>query len=131
VLEFAARLKSSDKLRGRIGKYALRTAFSDMLPPENVNRKKMGFSNPTALWLRGPLKPLLADCLISSDARLHDFFDPKEINRLVRSHMAGNDSRTLQLWSLLMLELWFRNMCEHPCQERRRHSSEVRNQPEV
>src|SRR5207249_5561210 len=41
VMEFAARLPVQFKLRGRTSKYLLRRAFSDLLPPENVRRRKL------------------------------------------------------------------------------------------
>src|SRR5438309_10872674 len=46
VMEFAARLPFDFKLRGKEAKYLLRRAFPDLLPPENVNRPKMGFAVP-------------------------------------------------------------------------------------
>src|SRR5205807_6727321 len=54
VMEFAARLPVHWKLRGRESKYILRRAFPDLLPPENINRPKMGFGVPVGQWFRGP-----------------------------------------------------------------------------
>src|SRR5215475_9109023 len=61
VMEFAATLPVDLKLRGRESKYLLKRAFSDLLPAENVQRRKMGFAVPLGEWFRGPMKGLLED----------------------------------------------------------------------
>jgi asparagine synthase (glutamine-hydrolysing) len=107
VMEFAARLPASLKLRGRNLKYLLKTAFSDLLPPENVNRRKAGFAIPVGQWFRGPLRELLCDTLLLG-ARSHAYFDPMQIARLVDDHLNSRADHSFQLWDLLMLELWHR-----------------------
>src|SRR5215510_4409834 len=59
VMEFAARLPAEIKFRGGRLKHLLKLAFADLLPPENVNRRKMGFGVPVGQWFRGPLRELL------------------------------------------------------------------------
>src|SRR5207253_5465605 len=59
VMEFAARLPFDLKLRGKEAKYLLRRAFPDLLPPENINRPKMGFAVPVGQWFCGPMRELL------------------------------------------------------------------------
>lgn len=56
VMEFAARLPVGIKFRDRRLKHLLKRAFADLLPPENVNRRKMGFGVPVGQWFRGPLR---------------------------------------------------------------------------
>src|SRR5207249_7166778 len=54
LLEFAARVPSSLKLRGNISKYLLRRLLERRLPRSIVQRAKQGFEPPTGEWLRGP-----------------------------------------------------------------------------
>lgn len=110
VMEFAARLPESAKLRGRQGKAILRDTFADLLPPENVNRPKMGFGVPVGDWLRGPLAPMLSETLLAGDAAVRRYLDGTVIDELVRAHAAGSADHTPRIWSLLMLELWHREM---------------------
>lgn len=106
LMEFAARLPVSLKLRGSTHKYLLKRAFADLLPPENVHRRKMGFGVPVGQWFRGPLRDLLCDSLLSERCRSRGYFAPPEVKRLVGEHLDGRSDHTFPLWSLLMLELW-------------------------
>jgi len=108
VMELAARLPSKMKLKGRESKYLLKRAFADLLPPENVNRRKMGFGVPVGEWFRGPLKPLLSDALFSEQAARRGYFQPAEARRLFSDHVERRSDHGFALWNLLMLELWHR-----------------------
>lgn len=108
VMEFAAQLPVELKLRGRDAKYLIKRAFPDLLPPENVNRRKMGFGVPVGHWFRRELRELLCDSLLSESSRTRDYFHRAEVERLVTQHLAKQADHAFPLWSLLMLELWLR-----------------------
>jgi len=114
VMEFAARLPVSLKVRGNTAKYLLKRAFPDLLPPENVNRAKMGFGVPVGPWFRGPLRELLCDSLLSSRSFARGLFQPDEVKRLITEHVEARADHSFQLWSLLMLELWHTEMVDAP-----------------
>lgn len=108
VMEFAAQLPVDLKLRGRDAKYLIKRAFPDLLPPENVNRRKMGFGVPVGHWFRRELRELLCDSLLSESSRTRDYFHRAEVERLVTQHLDKQADHAFPLWSLLMLELWLR-----------------------
>jgi asparagine synthase (glutamine-hydrolysing) len=108
VMEFAAQLPVEIKVRNRRLKYLLKRAFADLLPPENVNRRKMGFGVPVGQWFRGPLRDLLLDALLSQQSLKRGYFREAEVRRLVDPHLEGRADHSFQLWNLLMLELWQR-----------------------
>jgi asparagine synthase (glutamine-hydrolysing) len=108
VMEFAARLPVDLKLRGRESKYLLKRAFADLLPVENVARRKMGFGVPVGEWFRGELKELLRDALLSEQARERGYFDENAVERMVDEHLESRVDHSGQLWNLMMLELWHR-----------------------
>jgi asparagine synthase (glutamine-hydrolysing) len=108
VMEFAARLPVGIKVRGRKLKYLLKRAFASSLPPENVNRRKMGFGVPIGQWFRGPLRNLLRDALLSEQSIKRGYFKELEVRRLVSDHLESRADNSFQLWNLLMLELWHR-----------------------
>jgi asparagine synthase (glutamine-hydrolysing) len=108
VMEFAARLPVEIKFRGGKLKSLLKRAFADLLPPENVNRRKMGFGVPVGQWFRGPLRDLLRDATLSADTLGRLFFRRQEVRRLVDEHLELRADHSSQLWNLLMLELWSR-----------------------
>jgi len=114
VMEFAARLPVSMKLRGHTSKYLLKRTFADLLPAANVHRRKMGFGIPVGAWFRGLLRPLLEDALLSAQARQRGYFRPDVLRRLVTEHLERQADHTFALWNLLMLELWHRE-CMDRC----------------
>src|SRR5437868_394237 len=112
VMEFAARLPDKIKVRGRELKYLLKRTFADLLPPENVHRRKMGFGVPVGQWFRGPLRELLCDSLLSNRSLARGYFQPTELKRLVNEHLTSHADHTYPLWSLLMLELWHQELLD-------------------
>ncbi len=108
AMEFAARLPVEIKFRGGRLKSLLKRAFADLLPPENVNRRKMGFGVPVGQWFRGPLRDLLRDALLSPRSLERGYFRESEVRRLVDEHLERRADHSFQLWNLLMLELWHR-----------------------
>jgi asparagine synthase (glutamine-hydrolysing) len=106
LMEFTARLPRQFKLRGRSGKYLLRKAFQPLLPPSITRRRKSGFGLPLSDWLRGELADFTRDLLLSSRALGRGYFQPAAMRDLVDEHLTKRRDHTLQLWNLLMLELW-------------------------
>jgi asparagine synthase (glutamine-hydrolysing) len=112
IVEFAARVPVDLKLRGRITKYLLRRHLEGRVPIGLVRRPKMGFSIPLANWLRGGLRPIMQDLLLSSQGLSRGYFDPSRVAELVALHLRGARDYSGQLWSLMMLELWQRTFLD-------------------
>ncbi len=66
VAALAWRLPFDLKVKNGTGKWLLRQLLYRYVPPEIVDRPKMGFGIPLGGWLRGPLRPWAED-LISKD----------------------------------------------------------------
>lgn len=105
-MEFAASLPEKYKLKGFDKKYILKKAIQDMIPHENIYRKKMGFGIPINEWFRKELKSFLIDNLLCGRFLKRGYFNPKSIENLVNDHLNSKYNYGHQLWSLLMLELW-------------------------
>lgn len=103
VMELAARLPAEIRTRGRVPKYILKRAFADLLPEENLHRRKMGFGVPVGEWFRGPLKELLRGTLLDSPSGL---LARPAIENLVADHLSHRKDLSFQLWNLLVLEMW-------------------------
>lgn len=108
VMELAARLPVDLKLRGRSAKYLVKRAFADLVPKENLRRPKMGFGVPVSHWLRGPLRGLLEDALLSEQFARRGYFNAPVVKALVREHLERRADHGSQIWNLMMLELWHR-----------------------
>ncbi len=112
VMEYAARLPSGYKVRGRSLKFLLRRAAEGLLPPEVIRRRKMGFGVPVAQWMRDELRPLLDDTLLSERAARRGYFRPEAVRQLVREHVEGGRDHGYALWGLLWLEMWHREFMD-------------------
>jgi asparagine synthase (glutamine-hydrolysing) len=108
VMEFAARLPSSCKIKRTALKYLLKKVAGGLLPAENLHRRKMGFGVPVGTWMRSELRPLLEDTLLSSAARTRDYIRPEPLRQMFEEHVSGRRDHAYQLWALLWLELWHR-----------------------
>jgi asparagine synthase (glutamine-hydrolysing) len=106
VMEFAARLPISLKAPGLSQKQLLKQVFADLLPPANVNRRKMGFGVPLAVWFRHDLRDYTREALLSQSTRLYEFFHAAVIERYLNEHQRGQADHSFRLWNLLMFELW-------------------------
>jgi len=113
LMEFAAACPSSLKLRGRQGKYLLKEAVKDLLPPDIVRRRKMGFGMPVAEWFRGgDLREIAGDVLLDRRALARGYFSREGVTRLLEEHLDLQQDHGYRLWSLLFLELWFRRFVD-------------------
>lgn len=107
VLEFAASLPAAFKRKGPAGKLILRKAIENLLPPEILSRKKMGFGVPLDHWFRGELRQMASDLLLGGRARARGLLQPRFVEQMLREHASGAANWHDQLWNLLMLENWF------------------------
>jgi asparagine synthase (glutamine-hydrolysing) len=112
VIEFAASLPESLKLRGVTTKYLLKRMLKRLLPAENLERKKMGFGVPIGHWFRGELQGFLRETLLSERALKRNLFKRESVARLIELHTRGERDFAHQLWTLLMLELWFQRFID-------------------
>ena len=65
--------------------------------------------------MREDLAPLSRDVLLDRSAKERGLFDPRAVERLLDGHQRG-EPRGDQIWSLLMLELWYRSFIDvAPC----------------
>jgi asparagine synthase (glutamine-hydrolysing) len=107
VIEFAASLPENLKLRRLTTKYLLKRVLRKLLPSENLDRRKMGFGVPIGHWFRGAMQPFLREVLLSERASGRGLFNQQTVRQLIELHTRGERDYSHQLWTLLMLELWF------------------------
>ena len=125
LLEFAARVPASLKLRNGESKYLLRRLLQRHVPRSIVERGKSGFAAPIGEWLRGPLAPLATDLLLSGRLKDRGIFDDREVRRLWEDHRSRRAGHPHRLWQLLMLELWFRTFIDRPATGTRAESAQL------
>jgi asparagine synthase (glutamine-hydrolysing) len=108
LVEFMATVPTSLKLRAGTNKYLLRRHLSRHVPPAISRRSKQGFAVPVAAWLRGPLAEMVEDLLFDGRLRNRGIFDFPGVAQLWNEHRGLGRDHGHRIWSLVMLELWFR-----------------------
>jgi asparagine synthase (glutamine-hydrolysing) len=93
---------------GKGGKTVLRAAMDNILPPEIVRRKKVGFRVPVGEWFKGPYRDFLQDMLLSEASNLARMVSGLRLRRLVAEHLDGRQNHERILWSLANLEIFLR-----------------------
>jgi len=112
VIEFAASLPEKIKLKRFETKSLLKRVAAKLVPPEVVYRKKMGFGVPVGNWFRGEMKDFVREVLLSEKSLNRGITNPKVVTRYVDEHTNGERDHMFQVWTLLMLELWFQRFID-------------------
>ena len=97
VVDFARRIPSSYKLRGRVTKYILKEAVRGLIPDRVIDRPKKGFGIPIGNWFK------------NGDLDLNSSSTPKELNwpwitRRLADHRAGRRDDRGMLWCAWLLQ---------------------------
>jgi len=106
VVEFAWRLPMTYKIRDGQSKWLLRQVLYQYVPPELIERPKMGFAIPIDAWLRGPLRDWAESYLAEDRLRREGFFDPAPIRQKWNEHLSGRRNWQYPLWGVLMFQTW-------------------------
>jgi len=114
LLELTATMPADVRFPGGRLKGLLKETFRDALPEGHLTRPKSGFGIPAQEWFRGPWAGFAREHLLAKDARIARWFEPARLARLLDDHVAGRVLHGYQLWTLLMLELWHREVVEAP-----------------
>ncbi|NLB35595.1 MAG: asparagine synthetase B, partial [Elusimicrobia bacterium] len=112
LIEFAASLPDKWKLKGKTSKYILKDTFNELLPQEIIKRPKQGFGLPLARWFREEESNYIKSILLSGKALSRGYFKAQAIRRIVDDHMAGKADYAYPIWTLLVLELWHREVLD-------------------
>jgi asparagine synthase (glutamine-hydrolysing) len=106
LVELAARMPASMKMRGYRLKSFLRDVASVLLPKEIVTARKQGFMVPLGAWFRGPLQKFAEDRLLSRHARIHAIVAETVLQKLLKDHSRGSIDHGSRIWCLCTLEQW-------------------------
>jgi len=112
-LERVTALASRWKMERRGQKYILnRLAQRVGVPIEVLRRPKQGFALPLVHWIRTDLKDLVLSLLLDSRSLQRGYFNAPGIRHLLDEFFAGRTDDYLEIWRLMMFELWQRNFLE-------------------
>ncbi len=109
LIEYAFKLPGKLKLHGLTTKWIFKKTMERLLPKENIDRAKEGFSIPIKHWLRTELKDLMQATLSEKRIREEGLFNFGPIERMMDAHIAGQENYSHELWALLVFEIWKEN----------------------
>lgn len=107
LCELAFSIPGEKKIPERRLKGLLKDVARKLIPPEIVDRPKMGFSFPFKEWLRGPLGPAVESAFESSKLFAHGWLDAKLPKAMLAEHRRGRADHAPRLWQLYSLARWY------------------------
>lgn len=108
LVQFAEMLPPGLRLHGFQGKYLHKRALRKWLPRRVIYRKKKGFENPIASWMRTHMRAYVEELLLSSDSGVGSYFDQEYIRSLLLKDQQGHQQFRRHIYLLLSFELWHR-----------------------
>jgi len=105
-VEFAAQVPANLKIREGKGKYILRKAVENLLPPSTLTRKKMGFPTPIKNWLLDPRANALYTKLQEPNGFIASYLDMGRVSKMIEQHRSHKIDATDRIWRLLNLQYW-------------------------
>lgn len=103
VAEYACRLPTRLKLRGREKKYILKRLACRYLPDRIAYRKKHGFAVPIGRLIRTLFWTQCRDVLMSTSNPVAGWFSRSMIEDLLCEHASGRNDHGKKLWALYIL----------------------------
>lgn len=112
LVKFVESLPLNYRLALNRSKIAHKLMAERYLPASIVHRKKRGFQVPFGDWSRGPWRTYIEDILLSRDAPHFDYLNRNSLLALWNEHVLDRRDRSRQMFALLMLALWWKQLKE-------------------
>jgi len=110
VAQAAFAIPGRDKIRNRQGKVALKRAAEKWLPHEIVHRPKASFGAPLRGWVHNDLQEFINDVLVRGELVGSGMIRADALDLLIQDERTGRQDNAKQIWQLLTMELWYRNV---------------------
>ncbi len=107
VFALASTIPSEYKLSHGTTKYILRQAASSRIPEEWYKRPKKGFPVPIIKWFREEKYYNLAKEIFNADFA-SEFFNVKEINKMLDEHYSGKKNHCRKIWTVYVFLVWYK-----------------------
>jgi len=105
LVELMFSVPSNIKIKQGIPKHLLVNSLTRKLPELIVRRKKMGFTLPFEVWMRGEMRPEIESVLLSRSEKLPDFISQDGVEK-IWSNFLGKRCSWSRPWSLYVLKKW-------------------------
>ena len=106
VFELACRIPTEHKVNAGQTKIAMRGAAEKTNPARTADKKKLGFPVPVRAWLRDETYAARVREAFNAPAAA-EFFNVKELNRMLDQHMSGKRDNWRQIWCVFIFLIWY------------------------
>lgn len=106
IIEYSLSLPLSISRAENTTKWPLRQILYKYVPPNIIERPKMGFGIPIDRWLRGGLRDWAEDLLSERRLEHEGYFAPGPIRAAWSEHLSGRRNNQYPLWDVLMFQAW-------------------------
>lgn len=107
LVEFAATIPGSMKIKSGNVKDILKKAVETLLPEGITRRPKEGFVLPVFEWMENELRDYCKELLSEDRMRRHDLLNIDAVKGIVDSYFAGNKGNAGKVWNLMMFQVWW------------------------
>ena len=101
-----ATLPDHCRIQGGVQKWILREVMRDILPPDILTRRKVGFRVPVSLWFRTSLKDYVYENLLGPHSHTRDLYQRDSLQKIIDQHTSGRVNHEKLIWGLLSFELF-------------------------
>lgn len=108
IIEFATNLPLSVNFHHYKKKYFLRRYFKKSLPKEVINRKKLGFHVPLAVWINSDLKEFISDKISEKSIKDSGVFNSNYVQKVIEEHRNRKFDNSYKIWTILSFLEWYR-----------------------
>jgi len=105
LVELMFSIPSNIKIKKGIPKHLLVNSLSSKLPTFITQRKKMGFTFPFEVWMRGEMRTEIESVLLSRSEKLSNFISQDGVQKIWTNFLDKRCSWS-RPWSLYVLKKW-------------------------
>jgi asparagine synthase (glutamine-hydrolysing) len=114
VVQRALAIPDEMKVSRGTGKYVLKRAAEGLVPDRILTRPKTGFGAPVRTWMREFAGDVIRDCLSAESLRSRGWLSTQGVREMRTQLLRGQSDQALQLWAVVILELWARRFLDQP-----------------
>ncbi|AII13939.1 asparagine synthase (glutamine-hydrolyzing) [Campylobacter iguaniorum] len=108
VVEFVTGVDTKYRIKNGQTKYLMKKILNGKIPNTIINKPKLGLNPPMGIWLKNDLKKLIDEYLSKQSVKNRGLFNCEYIKQIIHEHETNKRDRSLYIWSLIVLEEWFR-----------------------
>ncbi len=108
IIEFMTSIDPIYRIKDGKTKYLMKKLLEGKVPDRIIHKPKLGLNPPMGIWLKKDLKKFIDEYLSKESVEKRGIFNYEYIRQIIYEHNTNRRDRSLYIWSLIVLEEWFR-----------------------